>query len=91
MDGEQVIWKLYLAPDSRGRSLGVGLLHQAMAALPDGSGHVLVEHCAGNTRAGNFYEREGFAVIDTKPASSGDPKAAIVWRRAQLPLRARSC
>ncbi len=26
MGGEQVIWKLYLAPDSRGHSLGVELL-----------------------------------------------------------------
>lgn len=88
MDGEPVIWKLYLAPEFRGRSLGVELLHQAIAALPDGPGHVLVEHVAGNIRAGSFYEREGFAIVDTEPASSGDPKAAIVWRRAELPLRA---
>lgn len=90
MDGEQVIWKLYLAPESRGRSLGVELLRQAVAALPGEPGHVLVEHVAGNTRAGAFYEREGFAVVDTEPASSGDPNAAIVWRRAELPLRART-
>lgn len=66
MDGEQVIWKLYLAPASRGRSLGVELLRQAIAALPGEPSHVLVEHVAGNTRAGAFYEREGFAVVHTR-------------------------
>ncbi|MGB3687316.1 MAG: GNAT family N-acetyltransferase [Ornithinimicrobium sp.] len=58
--GEQVIWKLYLAPDRRGRSLGAELLRRAVESLPDGAGHVLVEHFAGNGGAGNFYEREGF-------------------------------
>ena len=90
LDGEQVIWKLYLAPESRGRSLGVELLRHAVAALPDEPGHVLVEHFAGNIRAGRFYEREGFAVVGTQPAGSGDPKAAVVWRRAELPLRAQA-
>ncbi|WP_205855767.1 GNAT family N-acetyltransferase, partial [Phytoactinopolyspora endophytica] len=82
--GEQVIWKLYIAPDLRGRSLGVELLRHAIGALPAGTDHVLVEHFAGNTRAGTFYEREGFTVVNTEPASSGDPNAAIVWRRLEL-------
>jgi ribosomal protein S18 acetylase RimI-like enzyme len=90
MDGEQVIWKLYLAPDSRGRSLGAELLRQAVAALPGEPSHVVVEHVAGNTRAGAFYEREGFAIVRTEPAGSGDPNASIVWRRAELPLRERA-
>lgn len=82
--GKQVIWKLYLAPDFRGRSLGVELLRHAIAALPAEIDHVLVEHFAGNTRAGTFYEREGFTVVDTEPASSGVPNAAVVWRRLEL-------
>lgn len=82
--GEQVIWKLYLAPEFRGRSLGVELLGHAIGALPAGTDHVLVEHFAGNVRASTFYEREGFRVVSTEPASSGDPNAAIVWRRLEL-------
>ncbi len=79
-----MIWKLYLAPQARGRGLGVELLDRAVAALPTGTGHVLVEHVAGNRRAGAFYEREGFAVVGTEPAGSGDPNAAVVWRRRNL-------
>ena len=54
---DQVIWKLYLAPAVRGRGLGVELLDRAVAALPAGTEHVLVEHFAGNWQAGAFYER----------------------------------
>ncbi len=83
---DQVIWKLYLAPEYRGRSLGVELLRHAVALLPDGVDHVDVEHFAGNVGAAKFYDREGFAVIRTDPAPSGEsPNAAIVWRRLPLP------
>lgn len=83
--GEQVIWKLYLTPEYRGRSLGVELLRQAIASLPQGVRRVDVEHFAGNTRAAKFYEREGFKVIRTDPAPTGEsPNSAIVWRRRQL-------
>ena len=84
LEGEQVIWKLYVEPDSRGRSLGVELLHHATATLPVGTGHVLLEHFAGNKRAGAFYEREGFVVVDIQSDDSGDPRAAVVWRRREI-------
>jgi len=85
LDGEQVIWKLYLAPEYRGRSFGVALLRQAISSLPRDADRVVVEHFAGNTSAARFYEREGFRVIRTDPAPSGQsPAAAIVWRRLQL-------
>lgn len=83
-NGEQVIWKLYLAPDFRGRSLGIELLRHCVDALPAGFGHVLVEHVAGNARAGSFYQREGFKVIHTEAARSDDQNAAVVWRRLEL-------
>ena len=85
MDGEQVIWKLYITPEHRGRSLGVALLRQAISLLPGHAEAVDVEHFAGNTSAARFYEREGFEVIRTDPAPSDQsPDAAIVWRRLQL-------
>src|SRR5690625_3827540 len=83
-NGEQVIWKLYLAPDFRGGSLGTELLRHSIDALPAGVGHVLVEHFAGNARAGTFYQREGFNVIHTEAAHSDDQNAAVVWRRLEL-------
>ncbi len=82
---EQVIWKMYLAPEYRGRSLGVELLRAAIASLPPGVDRVDVEHFAGNTGAAKFYEREGFKVFRTDAAPTGEsPKSAIVWRRRQL-------
>ena len=86
LDGKQVIWKLYLAPEYRGRSLGVELLRYAISSLPVRAEHVDVEHFAGNLSAANFYEREGFEVVGTDPAPSDQtPGSAIVWRRLQLP------
>lgn len=82
--GEEVIWKLYLDSEFRGHSLGVELLRNAIVALPVGTDHVLVEHFAGNARAGAFYQREGFAVVKTEPASSGNVRAGVVWRRLEL-------
>ncbi len=83
--GEQVIWKMYLAPEHRGRSLGVVLLDQAIASLPQGVGRVDVEHFAGKTRVAKVYEREGFKVLRTVPAATGESSnGAIVWRRRQL-------
>ncbi len=82
--GKQVIWKLYLSPGYRGRSLGVALLRHAIGTLPAGISDVLVEHVAGNTRAAAFYDREGFQVVRVDPARSGDPSAAVVWRRREL-------
>ncbi len=82
--GEQVVWKLYLDPDFRGRSLGQQLLHHVIALLPEGTDQVFVEHFAGNARAGAFYEREGFTVVKKEPAGSDDPDSVVVWRRLGL-------
>ena len=85
MNGEQVIWKLYLAPDYRGRSIGLELLRQAISGLPRHADRVDVEHFAGNTSAAKFYEREGFKVVRTDPPPSGkSPDHAILWRRLKL-------
>jgi ribosomal protein S18 acetylase RimI-like enzyme len=86
LSDDQVIWKLYLAPEYRGRSLGAELLRHAVASLPEGVDHVDVEHFAGNATAARFYQRQGFTVIRADPAPSGEPSSrAIVWRRLPLP------
>jgi ribosomal protein S18 acetylase RimI-like enzyme len=66
--GEQVIWKMYLAPEYRGRSLGVELLRQAIASLPQGVGSVDVEHFAGNTRAAKVLRTRGLQGHSYRPA-----------------------
>ena len=81
---DHVVWKLYLAPAFRGRSLGADLLRHAVAPLRGVTDHVLVEHFAGNTRAARFYEREGWTVVRTEASRGGDPNAAVVWRRLAL-------
>jgi hypothetical protein len=48
--------------------------------LPDDAQRLCVEHFAANTRAGVFYEREGFAVERVEPSPSGDPALDVVWR-----------
>ena len=83
-DGGYVVWKLYVHPRWRGRSIGRDLLRTAVAARPHGVDQVLLEHFAGNHGAARFYEREGFLEIRSRPAASGDPAAATVWRRRQI-------
>lgn len=83
-DGAYVVWKLYVRPDRRGRSVGRELLHAAIAARPRGVQDVVLEHFAGNHDAARFYEREGFRVVRTDTAASGDPNAATVWRSLHL-------
>jgi hypothetical protein len=73
---DQVIWKLYLAAEYRGRSLGADLLRHAVASLPEKVDHVDVEHFAGNTAAARFYQRQGFTAMRTDPAPSGSHPAA---------------
>lgn len=81
LDGDCVVWKLYLAPAFRGQSIGADLLRHAIAPFKEVADHVLVEHFAGNTKAADFYERHGWRVVRTEAARSGDPHAAVVWRR----------
>ncbi|MFW6774340.1 N-acetyltransferase family protein [Nocardioides sp. CPCC 205120] len=77
---DHVVWKLYVAPEHRGTGLGPRLLDALLSDLPADAERVLVEHFAGNARAGAFYEREGFTVDRVEPSPGGDPARAVVWR-----------
>ncbi len=81
---EHVVYKLYLEPGQRGRGLGPRLLDAVAEQLPDGSTELHVEHFAGNLRAGEFYEREGFVVRRVQPDPAGQPALAVVWRARRV-------
>lgn len=73
---DHVVYKLYLDPDHRGHGVGPLLLDALVRQLPATADRLYVEHFAANTRAGAFYEREGFTVDRVE----GD----IVWRSRAL-------
>lgn len=81
---DHVIYKLYVHPEHRGRGLGPRLIAALIATLPAGTDSILLEHFAANTRAADFYEREGFAVQHVDPAPDGDARLDVVWRRRRL-------
>ena len=80
MDGEHVIWKLYLDPAHRGRGVGPRLLRALVEQLPADAERVWIEHVAANERAGAFYEREGFTVDRVEASGAGEPATDQVWR-----------
>lgn len=64
---------LYLAPDFRGRGLGVQLVGYAAAWFEGRSRGALRLHAAvTNGRAVHFYRKCGFAVLRTEPGVSSD-------------------
>ena len=72
--GRQVIWKLYLAPDHRGRSLGPELLRHAIAGFPWTATRSSLSTSLANTRAAAFYEREGFEIVKIEPRTADTPE-----------------
>ena len=83
---EHVIYKLYVDPNARGRGIGPRLVEAVITALPQNASRVGVEHFAANVRAGQFYEREGFAVERVDPHPE-DPRLDVVWRVRALEAR----
>lgn len=82
--GSDVIYKLYVHPDHRGGGVDPRLIDALTAQLPPGTDRVHIEHFAANTRAGAFYDREGFGVDRVEPSPTGDPALAQVWRSRPL-------
>ncbi|HEX7303614.1 GNAT family N-acetyltransferase [Lentzea sp.] len=73
-DDDHVIYKLYVAPELRGRGIGPRLIDALSAHIDADVVHI--EHFAENVRAGAFYEREGFTVERVEDG--------IVWRSRPL-------
>lgn len=86
---DPVVYKLYVAPTHRGHGLGRHMLGAVTAQLPAEAARLWIEHFAANTRAGAFYEREGYVVERVEPDPSDDPRLAVVWRARPLATRAR--
>ena len=81
---DHAVYKLYVRSRLRGQGVGRRLLDALVDALPADAERVFVEHFAANTRAGAFYEREGFGVVRVQPDASGDPRRDVVWRCKEL-------
>ncbi|MEO1059933.1 MAG: bifunctional GNAT family N-acetyltransferase/class I SAM-dependent methyltransferase [Actinomycetota bacterium] len=82
LDGEPVVWKLYVAPTWRNRGIGPRLLQVAEGGIGPGHDRLLLEHIASNERAARFYERHGLTVL--RRERSDDPEHDLVWRSRQL-------
>lgn len=83
-----VLYKLYVHPDYRGRGIGPRLIAAIVEQLPVEAEHLWVEQLAANTRAAQFYRRQGFVVDHVEPSPTGDPRQAQIWyRRAITPKR----
>lgn len=81
---DPAVYKLYVHPALRGRGVGPRLLAAVVERLPADTERLWIEHFAGNARAGEFYEREGYPVVRVEPSPSGDPALAVVWRARHL-------
>ena len=81
VDGDAVMWKLYVHPDRQGHGLGSALLGEVEAA----AGPVLrLEHLAGNDRAAAFYRAHGFHETH-RTVFDAFPDLTWVWMRKDLP------
>lgn len=83
IEGQPILWKLYVLPTAQGTGVGSALLKAAIADLPAGSRRLLLEHAEGNDQAAAFYSRKGFAELErTEPDTGGGPRK--VWMALEL-------
>lgn len=81
LDGDPILWKLYVLPNAQGEGAGSALLTAAIADLPAGTGRLLLEHVEGNEHAAAFYNRKGFKEFKRTETESG-PRD--VWMALEL-------
>lgn len=79
---DHVEYKLYVHPQHRGRGIGPQVIDALIRQLPTDADRLYIEQFAGNERAGEFYEREGFAVERIEPGPT--EALAVVWRVCQV-------
>ena len=81
---DPVIYKLYVHPDCRGRGIGPLMISAIIDQLPADAERLRVEQLAANTRAGQFYQREGFVIDHIEPGVGDDPGMSQVWYSRRL-------
>lgn len=74
------VMTLAVAPQSRRRRLGTGLmLGLVEASLERGAQGLTLEVRSSNTAARSLYERFGFVAVGTRPGYYRDEDAVIMW------------
>lgn len=71
LDGEPILWKLYVLPTAQGAGAGSALLAAATADLPVGSRRLLLQYAEGNDQAAAFYRHKGFEEFSRTETESG--------------------
>jgi ribosomal protein S18 acetylase RimI-like enzyme len=80
MDGQPVMWKLYVHPGAHGRGLGTALLD---AVLDAADGSMAVEYLHGNERAARFYRSRDFEEV-RRTTIERFPDLKWVWMRKEV-------
>ena len=70
LDGEPMLWKLYVLPAEHGRGIGSALLARVIAHVA-GADRLQLSYIDGNDSAGVFYRARGFAFVRSEPGSGG--------------------
>jgi GNAT superfamily N-acetyltransferase len=79
LDGQPIMWKLYVRPDGHGRGVGSALLDTVVEAA---DGPVGLEYLDGNERAARFYRAKGFE--ETRRTTIDQfPDLTWVWMRRE--------
>jgi len=71
LDGDPVLWKLYVLPSEHGAGVGTALLEAVVEYVGDGAGRLLLSYIEGNEHAAAFYRARGFTFVRAEPGSGG--------------------
>ena len=70
LDGEPVLWKLYVLPEEQGKGAGSELLAQVIEHV-EGADQLRLSYIDGNESAAAFYRSRGFEFVRAEPGSGG--------------------
>ncbi|MDN5851584.1 MAG: GNAT family N-acetyltransferase [Actinomycetia bacterium] len=70
LDGEPVLWKLYVLPAEHGNGIGSALLDTVIDHV-DGAESLQLSYIEGNDHAAAFYRARGLTFVRAEPGSGG--------------------